>query len=81
MLDDVLCVRGVLRDAAAFARIIPGGPEVRNLAHADQQKVVSFLQGAQELGGLVGRILMPFLPCACSAENGSCTFFRFPDCF
>ena len=44
-----------------FARIIPGGPGVRTLAHGDQQKIVSFLQGAQELGGLVGRILMAIL--------------------
>src|ERR1700687_1426982 len=44
-----------------FARIIPGGPGGRNLPHADQQKVVSFLQGAQELGGLAGRILMAIL--------------------
>ncbi len=44
-----------------FARIIPGGTSVRTLAHADQQKVVSFLQGVQELGSLVGRILMAVL--------------------
>ncbi|MGA7793660.1 MAG: MFS transporter [Candidatus Acidiferrales bacterium] len=41
-----------------FARIIPGAPEVRILAHADQQKIVSVLQGDQEVGSLVGRILM-----------------------
>ena len=31
-----------------FARIIPGAPEVKILAHADQQKIVSALQGVQE---------------------------------
>ena len=41
-----------------FARIIPGAPEVKILAHADQQKIVSALQGVQEVGSLVGRILM-----------------------
>ena len=41
-----------------FARIIPGAPEVKILAHADQQKVVTALQGVQEVGSLVGRILM-----------------------
>lgn len=41
-----------------FARIIPGAPEVKLLAHADQQKIVSALQGVQEVGSLVGRILM-----------------------
>jgi MFS family permease len=44
-----------------FARIVPGGPRVRGLAHADQQKIVSAMQGWQELGGLVGRILMAVL--------------------
>jgi Major Facilitator Superfamily len=41
-----------------FARIIPGEPEVRVLAHADQQKIVSALQVVQEVGSLFGRILM-----------------------
>lgn len=44
-----------------FARIIPGEPEVRILAHADQQKIVSALQGVQEVGSLFGRILMAIL--------------------
>jgi MFS family permease len=41
-----------------FARIIPGAPEVRILPHADQQKIVSALQGVQEVGSLFGRICM-----------------------
>jgi predicted MFS family arabinose efflux permease len=41
-----------------FARIIPGAPDVKLLSHADQQKIVSALQGVQEVGSLVGRILM-----------------------
>jgi MFS family permease len=41
-----------------FARIIPGTPGVRELAHLDQQKIVSVLQGWQEAGSLAGRILM-----------------------
>jgi MFS family permease len=44
-----------------FARIIPGTPGVRILAHAAQQQKVGGLQGAQEMGGLVGRFLMAFL--------------------
>jgi predicted MFS family arabinose efflux permease len=44
-----------------FARIIPGTPEVRILAHAEQQKIVSVLQADQEVGSLVGRILMAIL--------------------
>jgi hypothetical protein len=41
-----------------FARIIPGAPDVKILAHANQQKIVSALQGVQEVGSLFGRILM-----------------------
>jgi predicted MFS family arabinose efflux permease len=44
-----------------FARIIPGTPGVRELAHAEQQKIVSLLQGYQEVGSLFGRILMAVL--------------------
>ncbi len=44
-----------------FARIIPGTPGVKVLAHAAQQQRVSTLQAAQEIGGLVGRFLMAFL--------------------
>ena len=44
-----------------FARIIPGAPEVKILAHADQQKIVSALQGVQEVGSLFGRIFMAVL--------------------
>lgn len=44
-----------------FARIIPGTPSVRGLAHAAQEQRVSALQGAQEIGGLVGRCLMAVL--------------------
>jgi hypothetical protein len=44
-----------------FARIIPGLPSVRTLAHAAQEQRVSALQGFQEIGGLLGRFLMAFL--------------------
>jgi nitrate/nitrite transporter NarK len=44
-----------------FARIIPGMPGVRTLAHPAQQQRVGTLQAAQEFGGLVGRFLMAFL--------------------
>ena len=44
-----------------FARIIPGTPGVRELAHLDQQKIVSLLQGYQEAGSLLGRVLMAVL--------------------
>ncbi len=41
-----------------FARIIPGAPEVKILAHAEQLKIVTALQGVQEVGSLFGRIIM-----------------------
>lgn len=44
-----------------FARIIPGTPGVRELSHLEQQKIASVLQGYQEAGSLVGRILMAIL--------------------
>jgi MFS family permease len=61
-----------------FARIIPGGPAVRTLAHADQQKVVSFLQGAQELGGLVGRIVMAVLAVIILSRKSLLQIFQIP---
>ncbi len=64
-----------------FARIIPGGPGVRNLVHADQQKVVSFLQGVQELGGLTGRILMAFLAVRVLSRKRLLHIFQIPGLF
>jgi MFS family permease len=61
-----------------FARIIPGGSGIRNLAHADQQKVVSFLQGAQELGGLAGRILMAYLAVRVLSRKRLLHIFQIP---
>jgi hypothetical protein len=48
------------------------------LAHADQQKVVSFLQGAQELGGLVGRILMAILAVRVLSRKRLLHIFQIP---
>jgi hypothetical protein len=42
-------------------RIVPGLLEVASLARPDQQKVVSAVQAWQEVGGLVGRVLLAFL--------------------
>ena len=42
-------------------RIVPGLAEVASLARPDQQKVVSAVQAWQEVGGLVGRVLLAFL--------------------
>ncbi len=42
-------------------RIVPGLAEVRELARPAQEKVVSAVQGWQEVGGLAGRVLLAFL--------------------
>jgi hypothetical protein len=42
-------------------RIVPGLPEVANLARPVQQQVVSSVQGWQEMGGLAGRIALAVL--------------------
>lgn len=61
-----------------FARIVPGGPGVRNLAHADQQKIVSVMQGVQEAGGLVGRFLMAFLAVRILSRKRLLRIFQIP---
>jgi MFS family permease len=61
-----------------FARIIPGTPGVRVLAHAAQQQRVSTLQAAQEIGGLVGRFLMAFLAVQVLSRRRLLRLFQVP---
>jgi MFS family permease len=61
-----------------FARIIPGMPGVRNLAHAAQQQQVGKLQGAQEIGGLIGRFLMAFLAVRMLSRRKLLRMFQVP---
>jgi MFS family permease len=61
-----------------FARIIPGTPEIRSLAHAEQQKLVSLSQGYQEAGGLVGRTLMAILAIFVISRRRLLRFFQIP---
>lgn len=61
-----------------FARIIPGTPGVRVLAHAAQQQRVSTLQAAQEIGGLVGRFLMAFLAVRVLSRGRLLRMFQVP---
>ena len=42
-------------------RIVPGLPEVAGLERAAQEQEVAFVQGVQEVGGIVGRILLAVL--------------------
>lgn len=61
-----------------FARIIPGTPGVRNMTHMDQQKIISVLQGYQEFGGLVGRILMAILAIFVISRRRLLRIFQIP---
>ncbi len=42
-------------------RIVPGLAEVRGLPRLEQQKIVSAVQSIQEIGGLVGRVVLAVL--------------------
>jgi MFS family permease len=42
-------------------RIVPGLPGVSNLPRPEQQKIVSNVQFYQEMGGLVGRVVLAYL--------------------
>ena len=42
-------------------RIVPGLPQVARLARPAQEQIVSAVQGYQEIGGLVGRIVLAIL--------------------
>jgi len=61
-----------------FARIIPGTPGVRTLAHTEQQKIVSIFQGYQEFGGLFGRTLMAILAIFVISRRRLLRLFQIP---
>jgi MFS family permease len=61
-----------------FARIIPGTPGVRVMAHAAQQQRVGTMQAAQEIGGLVGRFLMAFLAVYVVSRRRLLRMFQIP---
>ena len=61
-----------------FARIIPGTPGVRELAHVDQQKIVTLLQGYQEVGSLLGRIVMAVLAIFILSRRRLLRIFQIP---
>jgi MFS family permease len=61
-----------------FARIIPGTPSVRILSRTAQEQRVSTLQGAQEMGGLAGRLLMAFLAVYVLSRRRLLRLFQIP---
>jgi MFS family permease len=59
-------------------RIVPGIPEVANLARPLQQQIVSSVQGWQEIGGLAGRILLAVLATRIVARRKLIRVFQIP---
>jgi hypothetical protein len=59
-------------------RIVPGLPEVANLARPLQQKIVSSVQAWQEIGGLVGRVLLAFLAVRIASRQKLIRLFQIP---
>ena len=73
--------------AAAFGaiqqmpRIVPGLPEVRTLAPAARQQVVSAVQSFQEFGGLAGRVILAFLAVRIVGRRRLLHLFQIPGMF
>jgi MFS family permease len=59
-------------------RIVPGLAEVRELARPAQEKVVSAVQGYQEVGGLVGRVALAFLAVRIAGRRRLLRVFQLP---
>jgi nitrate/nitrite transporter NarK len=59
-------------------RIIPGLEEVRGLARPAQQQIVSVVQTFQEVGGLVGRMLLAFLAVRIASRRSLLRTFQVP---
>jgi MFS family permease len=59
-------------------RIVPGLAEVRELARPAQEKVVSAVQGWQEIGGLLGRVLLALLAVRIAARRQLLRVFQVP---
>jgi MFS family permease len=59
-------------------QIVPGLPEVRDLAKPAQQKIVSGVQFCQEIGGLVGRFLLAWLAVHVVSRQRLLRFFQIP---
>jgi MFS family permease len=59
-------------------RIVPGLAEVAALPRPDQQKVVSAVQAWQEMGGLVGRVLLAYLAVRIASRRRLLRLFQVP---
>src|SRR5207248_11122987 len=61
--------------------IVPGLPQVVHLARAAQEQVVSKVQCLQEMGGLLGRILLAFLAIRIVSRRTLLRLFQLPGLF
>lgn len=59
-------------------RIVPNLPEVVNLARPAQQQIVSMVQSYQEIGGLVGRVILAFLAIRIVSRRKLLRLFQIP---
>jgi predicted MFS family arabinose efflux permease len=59
-------------------RIVPGLPEVRTLPVPQQQQTATFVQGFQEVGGLVGRFILAFLAIRIVSRRRLLHIFQIP---
>jgi MFS family permease len=59
-------------------RIVPGLPEVRTLTDTQQQQTATFVQGFQEVGGLVGRFVLAFLAIRIVSRRRLLHIFQIP---
>ena len=59
-------------------RIVPGLSEVASLARPVQQQIVSNVQTWQEVGGLVGRVLLAFLAVRIASRRNLLRLFQVP---
>lgn len=59
-------------------QIVPGLPEVSGLPRPQQQEVIAGVQTVQELGGLVGRMLLAFLAVRIASRRNLLRLFLIP---
>jgi hypothetical protein len=62
-------------------RIVPGLPEVAHLARAAQEQAVSQVQFLQEMGGLVGRVILAILAVRILSRRKLLRVFQIPGLF
>ena len=73
------CSYGAAFGAIHFLpQIVPGLPEVAGLARPLQEKTISAVQFFQEMGGLVGRIILAFLAVRILSRRGLLRIFQIP---